>query len=116
MTSAHSKTTETTELGKTKPQDTLTHSPGPGGTRGQEGIGHNGADGGSEGGRGHGRSEDVWTQLYQEGEREEAHGGVWGPGQRCWPPAEGADMASSVVTQMGRSALPRLLWLTPVTV
>lgn len=116
MTSARPKTAEPTERDETKPQDTLAHSPGPGGTREQEGIRYNGTDGGSEGGRGHGRSEDAWTQLYQEGERGEAHGGVWDPGRRCWPPAEGTDMASSVVAQTGRSAVPRLLWVTPVTV
>lgn len=62
-----SKTAEPTKLDETKPQDTLTHSPGPGGSREQEGIRYNGTDGGSEGGRGHGRSEDVWTQLTRMG-------------------------------------------------
>lgn len=37
---------------------------------------------------GHGGSEDVWTQLQQEGEREEVHSGIWGPGQRHWTPAK----------------------------
>lgn len=79
---------ETTEQGEIEP---LEHTPSATGqTAGVErqGIGHDGADGSSEGGGGHGASEHMWTQLQQEGERGQAHSGVWGPGQRRWTPAK----------------------------